>query len=68
MDETKEILKKMRKGICGICNRKISKHTKNARKTCFSLAQKRYGIGKKIIKMPDGREVEINLTPASLID
>ena len=65
--ETEIVLAKMRKGICGVCNRPIKKHTKNARKVCYALCQKRYGVGKKIIKMPDGREVEIRITPASLI-
>lgn len=66
--ETEIVLAKMKKGICGVCNRPIKKHTKNARKVCYALCQKRYGIGRKTIKMPDGREVEIGITPASLVD
>jgi len=66
-DETEIALAKMRKGICPVCNRSVKKHTKGARKVCYSLCQQRYGIGRKKIKI-NGKEVEISLSPASLMD
>lgn len=56
-----KILKKMRKGICPVCNRKMKKHTKNALIICKNLFLKRFGLPKPTIEI-DGKEYEVELS------
>ena len=67
MNENELAIQKMRKGICAVCDRPIKKHTKSARKVCYILCQKRYGIGKRKVII-EGREVEVGVMPKSLVD
>jgi len=65
--ETELALEEMRRGVCPVCHRPVSRHTKNARKVCFNLCRERYGIGKKTIKL-DGKEFDVRISPSSLSD
>lgn len=67
VDETEAAMAKMRKGICPVCNRPMTEHTRDARKVCFNLCQERYGIGKKKVII-NGKETEVRIRPASLVD
>lgn len=61
-DEACELIKK---GICPVCKRKISKHTKAAHQVCTSLYLQRYVAADGKITI-DGKEYDVRVTPMKL--